>query len=89
MVRLANREAESKEPYELIALGLGRAFGNVRGDSPGNAGGSVEILRLRDCFAKRSNHCAQDDSAFTGFSGVCLNRTAVCMQLFVDAAYRF
>src|ERR1700730_2600925 len=54
---------ESKDPFELITGDtLWHAVNKILAD-PGNAVGRVGVLRLRDCFAKRSNHSAQDDRA--------------------------
>ena len=60
---LANGQTESKDPYEL-------KFTRDRGDfarehartpAPPDFDSAIGVLRLRDCFAKRSSHSAQDD----------------------------
>jgi len=54
------------DPYRLISLQAAMAGGN-RHDKWREKSSSAEsqgrVLRLRGCFAKRSSHCAQDDSA--------------------------
>jgi hypothetical protein len=60
------REAvsQSKDPYKLFDGGERRIFVTIAFESPrfSTYGMAIGVLRLRGKFAKRTFHCAQDDS---------------------------
>ena len=61
-IRFANGQAESKDPYELNSLVAEISYGApVKRPRTTDFDPAIGVLRLRDCFAKRSSHSAQDD----------------------------